>query len=58
MDRNVFYDKFRFAQVVPEACGCSSNDFSDTSFTSYIFNYVASGEGTYAIISNLPITWG
>lgn len=49
MDRNVFYDKFRFAQVVPEACGCSSNDFSDTSFTSYIFNYVASGEGTYAI---------
>ena len=49
MDRNVFYDKFRFAQVVPEACGCSSNDFSDISFTSYIFNYVASGEGTYAI---------
>ncbi len=49
MGQEIYFNKLDFIQAVPEACGLSSNDFSNSPFTSYIFNYVLSGTGIYTV---------
>ena len=49
MEELSYFDKWSFLNLIPEACGRSSSDFTPCSFTSLMFNYVVSGEGVYCL---------